>query len=84
MRSLGYMKGCMSYAPSGNASQAMRINTTYSCMRQIVVRKTMDPSETYYLSFKNVLDYFKELYIDYFELCAKEVYDNPVEPEDIW
>lgn len=84
MRSLGYMKGCMSYAPSGNASQAMRINSTYSCMRQIVVRKTMDPSETYYLSFKNVLDYFKELYIDYFELCAKEVYDNPVEPEDIW
>ncbi|MCR4920379.1 MAG: fasciclin domain-containing protein [Bacteroidaceae bacterium] len=84
MRSLGYMKGCMSYAPSGNASQAMRINTTYSCMRQIIVRKTMDPNETYYLSFKNVLDYFKELYIDYFELCAKEVYDNPELPEDIW
>ena len=84
MRSLGYMKGCMSYGQSGSAQQAMRINSTYSCMRQIIVRRTMDPSETYYLSFKNVLDYYKELYLDYFELCAKEVYDNPVEPEDIW
>lgn len=84
MRSLGYMKGCMSYGASGNPSQAMRINSSYSCMRQIIVRRTMDPSETYYLSFKNVLDNFKELYIDYFELCAKEVYDNPMEPEDIW
>ena len=84
MRSQGYMKGCMSYAQSGSADLAMRINSTYSCMRQIVVRRTMDPSETYYLSFKNVLDYYKELYLDYFELCAKEVYDNPMEPEDIW
>ena len=78
------MKGGMSYGASGNPSQAMRINSSYSCMRQIIVRRTMDPSETYYLSFKNVLDNFKELYIDYFELCAKEVYDNPMEPEDIW
>ncbi len=37
--------------------------------------------------WKNVLDPIvqeMELYIDYFELCAKEVYDNPEVPEDIW
>jgi len=84
MRSLGYMKGCMSYAPSGNAAEAMRINGTYSCMRQLVIRKHIDPEKDYYVSFKNVLDNFKELYLDYFEWAAKEVYDNPETPEDIW
>ena len=53
-------------------------------MRQIVARQQMKPEETYYLAFKNVLDAPMELYIDYFELCAKEVYDNPEVPEDIW
>lgn len=45
----------------------------------------MDPDETYYIRFKTVMDdptrYF---YMDYLEYAAKEVYDNPVEPEDIW
>ena len=84
MRTLGYMKGTNSSAPDGNAAQSMRVNTTYSCMRQIVIRKTIDPDLEYYVTFKNVLDYFKELYLDYFEWCAKEVYDNPETPEDIW
>ena len=44
----------------------------------------MTPDETYYLTFKNVMDAPKELYLDYFEFCAKEVYDNPETPEDIW
>jgi hypothetical protein len=26
----------------------------------------------------------KEFYMDYMEYCAKEVYDNPETPEDIW
>ena len=26
----------------------------------------------------------KEFQLDYFEYCAKEVYDNPEKPEDIW
>ena len=26
----------------------------------------------------------KEFFMDYFEYVAKEVYDNPEEPEDIW
>ena len=24
------------------------------------------------------------LHLDYFELCPKEIYDNPVKSEDIW
>ena len=84
MRSLGYMKGCMSYATQGNGAYAHRLNTTHSCMRQLVTRQFLDPNETYYISFKNVLDFSKELYLDYFEWCAKEVYDNPVDAEDIW
>ena len=26
----------------------------------------------------------KELYLDYFEWCPKEIYDNPSKPEDVW
>jgi hypothetical protein len=45
----------------------------------------MDPEETYYLKIKSVLDSDKkEFYMDYLELVAKEIYDNPEEPEDIW
>ena len=64
----------------------MRVNNDsyYTCLRQIISRKFMSPDETYYLTFKNVLDAPKELYLDYFEIVAKEVYDNPETPEDIW
>ena len=45
----------------------------------------MNPDETYYLKFKTVLsDKNKQFYMDYIEYCAKEVYDNPMTPEDIW
>ena len=49
------------------------------------MRKTLAPNETYYLKIKSVLDSEKtEFYMDYLEYCAKEVYDNPEVPEDIW
>ena len=45
----------------------------------------MDPDETYYIRFKTVIDDITlYLYMDYLEYCAKEVYDNPETPEDIW
>ena len=47
--------------------------------------ETMDPDKVYYIRFKSVLDDVnKEFYMDYIEFCAKEVYDNPETPEDIW
>ena len=86
LRNLGYMKGCMHTGANGQRDLAMRYNNDsyFTCLRQILTRQYMDSSKTYYLSFKNVLDVPKELYIDYFELVSKEVYDNPETPEDIW
>ncbi len=53
--------------------------------RHILVRQTLDPKYTYYIRFKSVLDTDKkELYLDYFEWCPKEIYDNPSKPEDVW
>lgn len=53
--------------------------------RHILIRQTLDPKETYYIRFKSVLDTDKkELYLDYFEWCPKEIYDNPNKPEDVW
>ena len=45
----------------------------------------MDPNKTYYIKLKSVLESNrKEFYMDFLEYCAKEVYDNPEVPEDIW
>lgn len=86
LRNLGYMKGCLHTGANGQRDLAMRYNNDsyFTCLRKILARQFMDANKTYYLSFKNVLDVPKELYIDYFELVAKEVYDNPEIPEDIW
>ena len=54
-------------------------------MRHILLRQHIDANKTYYLRLKSVLDSDrKELYMDHLEWCAKEVYDNPEQPEDIW
>ena len=53
--------------------------------RHILIRQTLDPNKTYYVRFKSVLDTDKkELYLDYFEWCPKEIFDNPSNPEDVW
>ena len=81
MRNNGFMKASQSVA-SGSYKWE-RGNTV--CSRRIIWRGTMDPNKTYYVRFKSVLDSDKkELYMDYMELCPKEVYDNPNEPEDLW
>ena len=75
----------------GAAQQCTRDNTTdqarrnEAIIRRIIVRQTMDPDKTYYLRFKTVMDDpTRFLYMDYLEYVAKEVYDNPETPEDIW
>ena len=84
LRNNGFMKGCNQYcAGSPGASEMMRDNT--NCIRRIIIRETMDPDVTYYIRFKTVLDDdTRFFYMDYLEYCAKEVYDNPEKPEDIW
>lgn len=83
MRNNGFMKGPEHYhAGTGSAGTARASQYT---TRRIIVRQEMEPGKTYYLKFKSVLeDESKEFYMDYIELCAKEVYDNPQTPEDIW
>ncbi len=84
LRNKGFMKGSsIHYAGgpgSGKPARASELNS-----RRIIVRQTMDPDETYYIRFKTVMDDITlYLYMDYLEYCAKEVYDNPEAPEDIW
>lgn len=56
-----------------------------NCCRHIIIRKPLEPNKPYYVRFKSVLDSkSKELYLDYFEWCPKEVYDSPEKPEDSW
>jgi hypothetical protein len=83
MRNNGFMKGPQHYSATPGSSTAMRTNEMK--LRRIMVSEDMYPEKTYYLKFKSVLDSdTKQFYIDYIEYCAKEVYDNPEEGEDIW
>lgn len=84
MRNNGFMKGCNLYC-AGGPSTTKLMRESDICVRRIILRENMDPEKTYYIKFKTVMDdptrYF---YMDYMEYCAKEVYDNPENPEDIW
>lgn len=83
MRNNGFMKGANNYTHIPGGTEYARTNSNLT--RRIIVREYMYPEKTYYLKFKSVLsDKKKEFYMDYLELCAKEVYDNPSTPEDIW
>ncbi len=87
MRLHGYMKAPYSNCALGDAAQSARALVTpgSSICRYIVLRETLDPEKTYYIKFRSILDQEKkEFQLDYFEWCAKEVYDNPDTPEDIW
>ena len=79
----GFLKGCNQYCAAYDINKPMRMS--FSNLRRILCRMTMDSSCTYYLRFKSVLDSpTAELYLDYIEFCPREVYDNPLQPEDIW
>ena len=81
MRNNNRMRGEMSITNSTGPCRTGSPNN----LRHILVRQTLDPDKTYYLRLKSVLDSNKkEMYMDYLEWCAKEIYDNPIEPEDIW
>lgn len=82
MRNNWRMKGEMSIT---NSSGPARTGSNAYILRHILLRQTVDADKTYYLRLKSVLDsQRKEFYMDHMEWCAKEVYDNPEEPEDIW
>ena len=77
------MNGDKSNCVLGDPNNSLREYTW--AMRRILLRQYMDPEKTYYIRMKSVLDTdAKEFYMDYIELCPKEVFDNPETPEDIW
>lgn len=80
MRNNGLMKGAEAIQSSPGTERTVKGN-----LRHIVARQFIDANKTYWLRIKSVLDSDrKEFYMDYLEWCSKEVYDNPIEPEDIW
>ncbi len=83
MRNKGFMKGPELYH-AGTASSVTARN--YSpIVRRIMITQDMEPGKTYYVRFKSVLDSdTHDMKFDFFEYCAKEIYDNPNDPEDIW
>jgi len=84
MRNNGFMKGLQIYC-AGLPGTSMTGRGCYYEIRRIMLTADMDPEKTYYIKFKNVMDKdSKQLFLDYIEYCPKEVYDNPMEPEDIW
>ena len=84
LRNNGFMKGCNQYC-AGSPGNSTMMRASNICIRRIIIRETMDPDETYYIKFKTVMDDpTRFFYMDYMEYCAKEVYDNPEKPEDIW
>ena len=82
MRNNGYMKGPQSINSDNGTERGYNDREN---IRLIFVRQTLDPDKTYYIKLKSVLESNKkEFYMDFIEYCAKEIYDNPVTPEDIW
>lgn len=82
LRNNGVMKGAKSVTADGNSDIERNRNSN---LRYIILRQTLDPDKTYYMKVKSVEDKEdREFYMDYMEWCPKEVFDNPVTPEDIW
>ena len=83
MRANGFMKAPNCFTSSHGSSTSCRGDE--QVLRRIIVSEYMYPEKTYYIKFKNVLESeAAECFMDYLEWCAKEVYDNPEEGEDIW
>lgn len=85
MRNNGFMKGEESILILKQPGTTARANVNRNIVRRIVTRQTLDPEKTYFLKIKTVLDTeTAEFYMDHIEYCPKEIYDNPMQPEDIW
>ena len=83
MRNIGFMKAPEAWTAVPGSNTSVRASEFIT--RRIIVSEDMEPNKDYYIKFKSVLDdELKEFFMDYIEYCAKEVYDNPEESEDIW
>ena len=79
MHNRGYMKAMDSYRP-WDAAGPLRNNNWN--LRRVLTTQYLDPNETYYLRFRQVLDDPQRYWsFDYIEICPKSVYGSP-EGED--
>lgn len=84
LRARGFMKGPKYFHCGNSTSASLGIECEW-VTRRIMVSADMDPDKTYYIRFKNVLNNSQlQFFTDYLEFVSKDVYDNPVEPEDYW
>lgn len=84
LRARGFMKGPKYFHCGASNGADLGIQCEW-VTRRIMVSADMDPDKTYYIRFKNVLNNEKlQFFTDYLEFVSKDVYDNPVEPEDYW
>ena len=85
MRNHGYMKAPYYYGPDNASGTNSNYRGDSSRLRYIAYTGTFDPSKDYYLRLKSVLENTSaQLFLDYFELCPKSVYNNPLQAEDKW
>ena len=83
LRAKDYMKAPQYFCWGQGGASPMRSDAGF--LRRILLRQYMSPDEQYYLRLKSCIDDAERfLVLDFFEYAAKEVYDNPEKPEDIW
>lgn len=80
MRSLGWMRGPLSYLFGNTVSRDYPGN-----LRRILVKQQFEQGE-YWVRFKTVLpdNTSTEFHLDYIELCPENVYNNPMYLEDMF
>jgi len=84
MRLHGYMKPPKYFGFASTAATTTNFRDYDNVLRAICYTGTMDPKKTYYLRMKSVLENTStQLFLDYFELVPKSVYNGAVE-EDAW
>lgn len=82
MRNNGYMKGPKYFTPTIGSSSTARAQT--AMFRKILYRGEFEPTKTYYIRFKSVLESTTTQFVlDFIEFCPKSVYDG-VDGEDRW
>lgn len=84
MRIHGYKKAPKYYGSASTSAVRDNFRNIEKVMRYTAYTGTFDPNKTYYVRFKSVLENTStELFLDYFELVPKTVY-NGAEEEDDW
>ncbi len=84
MRIHNYLKAPRYYGSANTSAVRDNFRNIEKVLRYNAYTGTFDPKKTYYIRFKSVLENTAtELFLDYFELVPKTVY-NGTEEEDEW